>query len=145
MTRLQTLAPNVSDVLKNSSAAKQRAAAVAACQFAVLRTDIGDSIVQTALQSLITTGGLEPPLKADIEARVARLDREYFDLQDATESDRLVAEDSLKTFGQARAAAAILAASSEDPFEAASEAIYEAAVSVNDPEPLFSLIAVALR
>src|ERR1019366_4676665 len=118
MIRLRTLAPRVADALEKSSAARQRAAAAAACQFAVLQTGVRDPIVQQALHSLLTTGGLEPTLRAGIEALVARLDNAYFDLQEAADGRLPGDDDSLRLFGQARAVAAILFASGSDPFEA---------------------------
>jgi hypothetical protein len=140
MTRLETLSPDVAGKLQRASVANQRAAALAACEFAIARTGIEHPLVEKALKKVRAAGVLTRKEKAELDTLVAQLDEEYFALQEAAEEGRASTEDYVKVFGQARAVAALSFATGEDAFQAATEAIYEAAATTDDKEELSSRI-----
>lgn len=144
MIRLETLSPEFVEKLSKASAASQRAAALAASQFAVSETKLDHPSIKEALDELQTMGFLTPGKKAELEALVEELDNKYFDLQDSHPGEAISAE-ALLAFSQARAVAAVLSAATEAPFEAAAEAIYEAAAASDNQEGLLSLIEPLLQ
>jgi hypothetical protein len=145
VTRLETLSPDLAGKLERASAAKQRAASLAASEFAVARAKVEHPLVEKALTKVRATGVLTPKEKAELDALVARLDEEYFALQEAAEEGRASTEDYMRVFGQARAVAALSFAGGDDPFQAATEAIYEAAATTDDKEDLAALLQSALQ
>jgi hypothetical protein len=88
---------------------------------------------------------LTPKEKSDLDALAAQLDAEYFALQEAIEEGRASTNDYMRPFGQARAVAALSFAGREDAFQAATEAIYEAAATTDDKEELFAHILSVLE
>lgn len=144
MTRLESQFPGVADKLRRASTAQQRAVSVAASEFAIAHARVQHPIVKRAMAKVRETGVLAPDEKADLDALVAQLDREYFDLQEAAEEGRAAADDYMRRFDQARAVAAVSFAGSEDALLAATEAIYEAAATTDDKEQLSALVQSVL-
>jgi hypothetical protein len=144
MTRLETLSPELTARLRLASVAEQRAASFAAAAFAVSHANLEQPVIQEALLALRDGGRLSPDTKAELESLVTRLDEQYFDLQEAAEEGRATPEEYLRVFGQARAISALPCAFQDDPFEAASEAIYEAAAVTDEPKNLFSAVEAVL-
>ncbi len=145
MTRLDSLSADLTDKLRRASSAKQRAASLAALEFAIARAEVEHPLVEKALEKVRTAGVLTPKEKAELDALAAQLDEEYFALQEAAEEGRASTEDYMRVFGQARAVAALSFAGGDDPFQAATEAIYEAAATTDDKEDLTALIESALQ
>lgn len=145
MTRLERLSPDLADRLRHASPPKQRAAALAACEFAVAHTKVEYAIVEKALKKVRAAGVLAPTERAELDALAAQLDEEYFVLQDAAEEGRASTEDYMRRFSEARAIAALSFVGGEDAFQAATEAIYEAAATTDDNEALTSIIQSALQ
>jgi hypothetical protein len=145
MNRLERLAPDVADKLRQAPPDKQRAAALAACEFAIAKANVQLASILEACEGLRKGSGLSPAQQSEIEAIVASLDNEYFDLQEAADEGRATMEDYLRKFAQARAISALLFASKSNPLEASNEAVYEAAAVVEDKGPLFSAVESALR
>jgi len=144
MDRLETLAPKLVQRLRRASPPKQRAAALAACEFAIKKAHLRCACVERALNILRSGGGLSASHQSELEALMSNLDNEYFELQDAAEQGRTTSENYLQKFVQARADSALLFASKDDSFEASSEATHEAAATVNDKLPLFSVVESVL-
>ena len=92
MTRLETLAPELAATLRQASVPEQRAASFAAGAFAVSHAHLEQPVIQVALVALRDGGGLSPDTKAELESLVARLDEQYFDLQEAAEEGRATPE-----------------------------------------------------
>lgn len=145
MNRLETLAPGLAERLRQASSDKQRAAALAACEFAIDKANLQHVGIQEACKTLRKGDSLSSSQQSEVETLVANLDNEYFDLQDAAEEGRATTEEYMRKFVQARAVSALLFASKSDPLEASTEAVYEAAIVVEDREPLFSAVESALR
>jgi hypothetical protein len=144
MTRLETVSSDLVEKLRHSAASKQRAAALAACRFAVSKADVAQVAAAEALETIQKSGTLSGQQKAALDALVAQLDEEYFQLQEAAEEGRASTDDYLKVFGQARAVAALTFAGGDDPFDAATEAIYEATATTDDQEELLTLVEAEL-
>jgi hypothetical protein len=145
VSRLETLSADLAAKLRQSNAAKLRQAALAAADFGVTHAKVSDPIVSEALAALRTENRLPPDKVAELEGLVERHDNEYFDLQEAAEEGRATKDDYMRAFGQARAVAAVQFAFKENHFEAASEAIYEAAAVTDDPKVLFSAVEEVLK
>lgn len=136
MTRLETLSPDLAAKMQRASAIKQRAASLAACEFAISRAKVEHPLVEKALKKMRATGVLAPKEKAELDALAAQLDEEYFALQEAAEEGQARTEDYMRVFGQARAVAALSFAGGDDASQSAAEAIYEAAATTDDKEEL---------
>ena len=145
MNRLHTLSSDLVVKLRRASTAKQRAAGVAAGELAVAKAKVEHPLVAEALRQLRAGHVFTPREKAEVDALVAQLDEEYFNLQDAADAGRADANDYLRAFAKARAIAALSFAGSDAP-EAAADSIYEAAAAMGDDKAeLFSLIESVLK
>src|SRR5947209_3184809 len=129
MKRLETLSAELVEKLCRAPPAKQRKATLAACEFAIVHSKLENPLVQEALTSLRASGEFSPQHPAQLEALAARLDEEYLDLHEAAEEGRATTADYLPAFEKALAVAALAFAGNEDPFEASTEAVYEAAIA----------------
>jgi hypothetical protein len=145
VSRLEILSIELTEKLRQATVTEQRAVGQAAVDFAVSRVKVEDSIVSESLVTLRTGNSLSPEKKAQLESTIARLDQEYFDLQQAVEEGQAFEVEYLRVFGQARAVAALLCAFKDDPFEAATEAVYEAAAITDEPYLLFTAVERVLR
>ena len=83
--------------------------------------------------------------KATLDGLAGRLDDEYFELQEAAEDGKATADDYMRPFGQARAVSALSFAANRDAFEAATEAIYEAATATDDKDELIADVMKTLE
>jgi hypothetical protein len=139
MNRLETLAPELVRRLKEASPAKQRAAAIAASEFAVESLQLRNSAVDDARKTLRATGALSVTEQEGLAALASTLDNEYLSLQEADEQSRQAGE-ALRKFSEARVVSAVLFASKADPFEASTEAIYEAVTALDDQQALLAKV-----
>ena len=145
MTRLETLSSDLAAKVQRASAAKQRAAALAACDFAITHAKVEHPLVKQTLQKVRAEGILTPEERAELDALTEQLDEEYFALQEAAEDGGATIADYTRVFGQARAVAALACAGGDDAFQAATEAIYEAAATVDEKEELIDRILSELQ
>ncbi|MAG92720.1 MAG: hypothetical protein CMJ48_03065 [Planctomycetaceae bacterium] len=145
MTRLASISEELVASLQDASVSKQRAASIAACRFALANASVDDSSVAEAVQVIEGGRSLSEQQGAALDALVARLDGEHLQLQEAEEEGRASSEDYMRVFGQARAVAAVAFAGGGDPFEAATEAIYEAAAATDSQDDLVARIEEALK
>jgi hypothetical protein len=127
MTRLETLLPELAAMLELAPVAKLRAACVAACDYAVTEAKIQHPLVMEVVKKMREGTVITQDQRRQLEAIVARLDEDYFDMAKAFDEGRASAATYRRLFSQARAVACILFALEENPFHAATEAIYEAA------------------
>jgi hypothetical protein len=131
--------------LQQVSASKQRAAGLAAVEFAIAHARVRHPVVESALAKLHSAGALTPKDKALLDALAGQLDEEYFALQRAAEQGQAGSEVYMRAFGQARAVAALAFAGGENALQAAAEAIYEAAATTDDKEELFAVVQSTLE
>ena len=144
MHRLESISIDLVTRLRTASTAKQRAATLAACEFAVSRSGIRNATTDKAMSELRTTGTISPKTTAELQAIVEQLDDEAFHAQEASDVRQGSNEDYLAAFARARCGAAISLAGTADPLEAALEAIYEAAMTADEPEKIISVVQGAL-
>jgi hypothetical protein len=140
MNRLLTLAPELVQRLQQATHAKQRAAALAASEFAIDAANVQNACIAELLNSLRQHGRTSEAQRQELETLKSDLDDEYFELKESAEQGKTTSHEYLRKFAQARAVSALLFACNDDPFEAATEAIYEAAAAFDNPQPLFKLI-----
>ncbi|MES2793024.1 MAG: hypothetical protein V4719_25655 [Planctomycetota bacterium] len=145
MVRLEALFPDLVDKLRCASDTKQRKAGLAASEFAISHVAFEHTLVKRILEKVRATGILTPKEKAEIDGLAEKFDDEYFAMQDAAEKEQSSSDDYMRSFGKARAVAALSFAGNENAFEAATEAIYEAAATTIDQEELFALIQSVLE
>jgi hypothetical protein len=145
MIRLETLFPELASKLRRASSAKQRAASFAAAEFAITRARIEHPLVENSLEKARTACIFTSKEKADLDNLAAQLDAKYFALEEASLEGQACTEDYMPIFVQARAVAALSFAGCEDAFQAATEAIYEAATTTDDKEELAAIIQSALQ
>jgi hypothetical protein len=144
MTRLEALSPDLARRLQEASASKQRAAGLAAAEFALAHAGVRHPLVESALAKVRSAGALAPKDKAQLDTLAAQLDEEYFALQQAAERGQSGSEEYMRVFGQARAVSALAFAGREDALQAATEAIYEAAATTDDKKEFFAVVQSAL-
>jgi hypothetical protein len=144
MTRLDTISTQLVTALRQASEERQRSACLAACEFAVQRVGINSPVVADALQTLRAKEPLATNQKAALDALAGKLDDEYFELQEAAEDGKATDDDYMRPFGQSRAVTALSSAANRDAFEAAAEAIYEAATATDDRDGLIADIMITL-
>ena len=145
MTRLDALSPQLADALRLASEESRRSACLTACEFAVQRTGIESPLVFDALRSLRSSKPLSSHDRDALDALAGRLDDDYFGLQEAAENGRATVGEYMRPFGQARAVAALSLAADRYAFDAANEAIYEAASAVEDKQGLVAAVFKALE
>lgn len=147
MSGLALLSLELDTKLREAGPAKQRAACLVACQFAVAKAGIQSPVVATALAELQAGKVFSPNLKAELDALVEQLDDQYFDLKDAAEAGMADPRQWQDMFVKARAVAALSNAGDEDAYKAAGESIYEAAFTILDDnkEELFALVESVLQ
>lgn len=143
MTRLETVSPQLVETLRSAPTVKQRAVGLIAGNFAIARAGIKQPLLDEALATIAHEGSLPSRQKADLEALAHQLDGEYLRLLDESE-DGCAGETCLRIFAQARAVAAIVYAGNDDSFKAATESIYEATATTDDPVELLTLVEAEL-
>jgi len=151
MKHLQQLAPDMFAMIERADDSHLRMVCVPICELAVRRNRPFESVVDEALECLRLERRYEQGLVDRLDALMNRFDDQYFELKDQAEDaeddaarQRLTAEYQA-LFQKARTVAALRASGDPDAFEAATEAIYEAAASVADKESIFNIVKQFLR
>ncbi|MCE9545215.1 MAG: hypothetical protein K8T25_06825 [Planctomycetia bacterium] len=144
MSRLETISATLVKRIRRASPSKQRAAALAAATLAVSATNVNHPAVTKSIAFLKAQKKVTARQKNELKSLLSDLDEEYFTLQEAAEDGTASTDDCLKLFSQARAVSAVLFAGSDDPLEAATEAIYEATATSDDPKSILSAVDAAL-
>jgi len=141
MKHLQRLDPLLFDMLEQADGARLRQACVLSCEFAVALNEPFESLVVDALESLRQRQLYRSGVIDQLDDLMNFLDDKYFDLKERAEEAGSDQEQMIKQydeyFRKARTVAALRYAADQDPFEAATETIYEAAASAPDNRVLF--------
>jgi hypothetical protein len=147
MTRFESRFPELAAELQRAPIAKQRATCLAACEYAIAQTKIEHPLVMEALRKMRVGEVLSDKHERGLEELVEQLDNEYFDLAEAFDEGRASRSDYQKPFAKARAVASVLYACDPNPYNAASEAIYEAdaITDQDDPSVLVPMIKAILE
>lgn len=144
-TRLKDINPDLCAQLKQASTAQQRAAARAACRFALDHTDLVGPIIDAGLEAMeAATYGDSRPRK-QLKAFVSQLDNIQSKMRDCVENGLAAQANYIAAFRRARAANSIYFALGEDAYLAAAESVYEANAATSDPEGLVWVISSALH
>jgi len=144
-TRLDLIDPNLCTQLEIASKPTLRRVALAACNFALTRTDLIHPLLDQALQELSSNSSPSSNLNTALEQLVESLDEEYFDLKDAAENGKTEGASWQVAFCKARAANSVYFAIGEDEYLAATEAIYEANAATEDMDTLRRVVIEALE
>ena len=141
--RLNTLSSELVAMLKNCNIEKQRLVSLLACKAVLKLNHVENMTVISSVNFLEKNRFLTDQQRNDLDYLVAELDNQYLKIQEnPTDDDSEVK--SLLYFGQARAISALSFAGMEDAFIAASEAIYEASMSIDDQEVILTLVKSSL-
>jgi len=144
MHRLQSISADLAARLQSASPAQQRAAMVTACEFALEHSGVKNATITMGIGELRRTGAISSGLCTDLQAIVERLDEDVFRAQEAVEAGYGSWDQYLAAYSRARCGAALSFAGLDDPLQAALEAIYEAAMTTDDPEEIISVLQSAL-
>lgn len=138
MSRLDSIAPQLSKALSNLEADRLKSVKLAACKYAIesLNHQPGD-LVAYATNELAESGKLSKDIRDRLASIAYTLDERYYALSEDEPDDE---EAYMPFLSQARALNAIAYAGEDDPFESASEAIYEASQAVKDSGAFFAYI-----
>ena len=132
MSELALLSQELDAKLHSAASAKQRAASLVACQFALAKARIESPVVAAAFAELQAGRSLSSSLKSQLDSLAEELDEQYFDLKDADEVGGVDSQQWQDIFAKARAVIALSNASNEDAYKAAGQSIYEAAFTIRD-------------
>jgi len=120
--RLDTVAPDITKLLRSASSARSCAAGVAAARFALNVTGVREAVIDETLLAL-EQGASVQLLVPQLEQLVDRYDDTYFQFD--AKGDKGAA---LKWFSQARALSALVYAAKSEPLEAC----YESQAATDD-------------
>lgn len=140
MIRLETTQKRIVQLLKIADESRCRAAAAIACRFALREAPVPDPAVQQGLARISAGEPSTAQEGSELASIVARLDDEYFALQQRQEDDPRLEKAMLAAFSRARAASAVQFAGAGDAFVAAAEGIYEASCALEDSAGMFDAV-----
>lgn len=131
-TRLDSIAPDLSQLIEQASPDRQRRIAVAAAQLAADTAQLDDPASRGALEAVGSAVWGESSRRQAVLELVDRLDEAAWDAQERAEEHGGSQDEYTAAFRAARAASAVAFALSGDPAEAALEAVYEAEAATAD-------------
>ncbi|WP_347929563.1 hypothetical protein [Pseudomonas helvetica] len=142
--RLETVEKGLVERLKTASQEQQRSAVRVACELAFQAVSVGMPIVVDSLEQLRCGGKLTVEQISELDSLAAKLDEQYFDLQDRLDDEQGLDVAALQLFSQARAVSTLSLAGGEDSLMAAAEAIYEASSAIDDGTGIFEAVLLVL-
>lgn len=145
MTTLELLrqrAPALAGILDAADDSKLRRISSSIAHAVVDRSGLTDPLVTEALQHLsLPVSSSHPDLQARVQSVAERLDSQYFDLQDLSESGKATEVQVSAAFAKARAATAVACALGDLASAAAAETAYEAVCAIDNSEDYFTDVA----
>jgi hypothetical protein len=147
MSGLALLSQELDKKLHSAPSAKQRAASLVACEFALAKARLEADVADAALAGLRAGRAIPPSLKPQLDSLAEQLDEQYLDLKEAAEAGSTDPKQYQDMFAKARAVTALSNACDEDAYKAAGESIYEAAFTIMDDnkQELLALVESALE
>ncbi len=136
-TRLTLLSPEATAHLANCPAVELRRLAAEVARFA-----LGAVGADPKLDLELIDAEERSKLRSRLQHEVESLDDAYFKLSQAHGAGAATEQEMLAAFSLARAFNAALLSVSSDPFEAASEAAYEAHAATNDLSGVLRVLGV---
>lgn len=143
MLRLETVDKNLLEKLKLASQERQKAAAIAACEFAFERVLLHAPIVLECLGLMRNGTEFSNGKILELNQLANELDDKYFNFQDGYDGVGL-AVGALQFFSQARAVSALSLVGRESSFISSAEAVYEALSAVDDGVGMIELLVLIL-
>ena len=143
-SRLSTVAADLPARLEAQPAETLRKVAVAVALLAVERTQLADSRLEGALQSLTNTTAVPPELRSAVQQATDELDEIAWEAQDKADEGLLDQQDYQQAFRRARAAACVGFALEPDAIHAALESVYEAQAATGDLSVVREVVEHAL-
>lgn len=140
--RLEKLSVDLMTRLRQASPSQRKAAALAACGYAVEYAQVHDSVVLSVLGELNSGRAASAPEIEEVKTLSEQADEKYFGLHDACDSS----EDNgfLVAFSRARALSALLFAVEEESLHTSSESIYEAISAVDNSHAIAARVVSSL-
>ena len=135
--RLDTIAPSLVLKVATLGALDQRAIALSACQIAGDDLQINDPIIALAVDGLNQGKALPTEVRRGLDSAVAKYDDSYFANQDEGKN-----ADALVDFSKARLFSAFSFAGMEDAQIGSIEAIYEAAMAVENQSQFLDQVGI---
>jgi hypothetical protein len=135
IARLETVAPDLAQLLRSATSADALAAGVAAARLALHAAGVRERVVDETLGAL-DRGAAVPSLVSELKRLVERYDETYF-----KQNARGDGSSALTWFSQARALSALMFAAAADPLEAC----YESHAATDDIATLRATIKDVLR
>ena len=131
-SRLKALSPRLDELMRrvNLDPSRQHRAAIAASRIALQQAGVQECAAATVLTLLDDNKTPDRALMAELEATRDRMDKQYLELHES--GDESNTREAIKLFSQARAMASICYAA-EAEREHWSDAVYEAAMAIDDP------------
>ena len=142
--RLEMVEKSLVERLKKANQTQQRDAARIACKLVFQAVSVDFPIVNDALKQLHRGSKLTIEQISGLNSLAAKLDEQYFDLQDRLDNEKSLYVDALRLFSQARAVSALSFACGELSLMSAAEAIYEASTAVDDGTRIFEAVLSVL-
>lgn len=128
---LDQIAPDLSVLLQRASPSQLRRIAVEVARHAMVLVRLEHPTLEGALREVEGRGVVTAVTRSKLQEIVDALDSRYFDLQEA-EGQTSEGTERAKAFRRARAANTVLFAVHDDPYEAATEGIYEANAALGE-------------
>lgn len=137
-TRLDLEARDLAEQIAQATDTQKRAVCLAVVKLVVQRMAVDEPIVDLALRLLKNGIYNDEGAVAALKRLADECDNRYLDAHDQYETGRGDEATYRELFGRFAAVSAVLMAFKDDPFEAVSEAIYEAsaAIGLSEPESL---------
>jgi hypothetical protein len=145
LTRLTNISSDLVERLRRATTPELRAIALLAATMAADQASPTHPIFEKALQELTGMHGLQERTAEELKRTEQEADEKYFSLQQDAEVTGGDDAEWMKSFRNARVAAALYWAGDLDPFQAATESVYEAIAAVGDSEAIMLKIAGVLH
>lgn len=130
--RLETVAPDLVEVLERLTTSELRSIAIEVSEWIVRQVGLADPRADAALTALRADVTGTSAVQDRLKVLVDDLDERAWDLQDKVEDGSATQEQYLHAFALARAAASVRFALESDALESALESVYEAQAATGD-------------
>lgn len=146
MDRLESVSPDLYQILRSCPPAALRSCAITAAKIALDETGGQDESTKAVFQQIESGKYGDSSLSREVQKESDESEDRYFKAEEAEDNgDAPLNTESLVYFSRARALSAVVYAGSENAFSGAVEAIYEAISSVDDRSVVLNPVWDILR
>lgn len=142
--RLNTISSELAEKIMVAQPQQQRAAALVACRISMAQTSMTLTVATETLKALEANEQISEQTRATLRNLTDELDLRYFELMDGEATDFAAETTARQFFSQARAIASLAYASEGNFPMSVVEAVYEAALSTDDPHRVIDAVDAAL-